>query len=172
MWYAIQTQQQKTTTSTQQGSTQQGSTQQASESNSNALKSEARIAKMEAEIKEYEHQIQRMGMEKRRQRELQEKSLKLELLKKQKEIEQQHKNLNPMSSEEKDRLLLSQSYNNYALFPHSINHKPISELQKTVKLNRFSLTNFDFDEESVLTNEDNSNFKGMVNELCQKYSKI
>ena len=80
--------------------------------------------------------------------------------------------MNPVSLEEKDRLLLSQSYNNYALFPHSINHKPISELQKTVKLNRFSLTNFDFDEESVLTNEDNSNFKGMVNELCQKYSKI
>ena len=144
----------------------------AGQQSSASLQQESRIAKMEEDIKEYEHQIQRMDMEKRRQRELKEKSLKLELLKKQKEIEQQHKNLNPMSSEEKDRLLLSQSYNNYALFPHSINHKPISELQKTVKLNRFSLTNFDFDEESVLTNEDNSNFKGMVNELCQKYSEF
>ena len=72
-----------------------------------------------------------------------------------------------MSSEEKERLLLSQSYNNYSLFPYSINHKSIYELE-----NEFKLSNFDFDDESILTNGENSNFKGMVNELCQKYSKI
>ena len=93
--------------------------------------------------------------------------MELELLQKQKELEVKHTTLNQMNSEEKDRLLLIQSYNNYALFPHSINHKQFSELE-----NKFKLSNFDFDEENILTNEDNSNFNGMVNELCQKYSKI
>ena len=128
---------------------------------------EIRITELEKELKAYENKIKNINLENEKRRELKEKSINLELLQKQKELEVKHTNLNPMSSEEKDRLFLSQSYNNYSLFPHSINHKSIYELE-----NEFKLSNFDFDDESILTNRVNYNFKGMVNELCQKYSKI
>ena len=136
-------------------------------SNKKSLQKETINTELEKKLKEYENKINRINLEKQKRRELKETTLKLELLQKQKELEVKHTNVNPMSSEEKERLLLSQSYNNYSLFPYSINHKSIYELE-----NEFKLSNFDFDDESILTNGENSNFKGMVNELCQKYSKI